>query len=146
LSLPQCLYDLVYSAILASYLLDEELGHLGRLGCTICILGSLIIVIHAPADKDIETVDEILRYAVQPGTLPPSPSLRFATLLNERRRLPVVLLLRGRLHAHNDLCYRTQIWPFKSTCIYLHMLCCRLCLYHGNQGLRHCREAHPWRQ
>jgi hypothetical protein len=64
---PQYLFDLAYSAILASYLLDEELGHLGRLGCTICILGSLIIVIHAPADKDIQTVDEILRYAVQPG-------------------------------------------------------------------------------
>ena len=66
-SSPQYLFDLAYSAILASYLLEEELGHLGRLGCTICILGSLIIVIHAPADKDIQTVDEVLRYAVQPG-------------------------------------------------------------------------------
>lgn len=61
--------SVIIGAILASYLLDEELGHLGRLGCTICILGSLIIVIHAPADKDIQTVDEILRYAVQPGFL-----------------------------------------------------------------------------
>ncbi|KAH9989204.1 magnesium transporter NIPA-domain-containing protein [Russula vinacea] len=61
--------SVIIGAILASYLLDEELGHLGRLGCTICILGSLIIVLHAPADKDIETVDEILRYAVQPGFL-----------------------------------------------------------------------------
>ncbi|KAH9015897.1 magnesium transporter NIPA-domain-containing protein [Lactarius hengduanensis] len=43
--------------------------HLGRLGCTICLLGSLIIVLHAPADKDIQTVDEVLRYAVQPGFL-----------------------------------------------------------------------------
>jgi len=66
-SSPQYSFDLAYSAILASYLLDEELGHLGRLGCTVCILGSLIIVIHAPADKDIQTVDEVLRYAVQPG-------------------------------------------------------------------------------
>ncbi|KAF8480443.1 DUF803-domain-containing protein [Russula ochroleuca] len=61
--------SVIIGAILASYLLDEELGHLGRLGCTICILGSLIIVLHAPADKDIQTVDEILRYAVQPGFL-----------------------------------------------------------------------------
>ncbi len=71
---PECFYDLVSSAILASYLLDEELGHLGRLGCTICILGSLIIVLHAPADKDIQTVDEVLRFAVQPGASP-LPSL-----------------------------------------------------------------------
>jgi hypothetical protein len=77
-------YDLVYSAILASYLLDEELGHLGRLGCTICILGSLIIVLHAPADKDIQTVDEILRYAVQPGTSP-LPSLYSSIHLNRWR-------------------------------------------------------------
>ena len=68
-SFPRHVIDPVYSAILASYLLEEELGHLGRLGCTICLLGSLIIVLHAPADKDIQTVDEVLRYAVQPGTL-----------------------------------------------------------------------------
>jgi len=61
--------SVIIGAILASYLLEEELGHLGRLGCTICILGSLIIVLHAPADKDIQTVDEVLRYAVQPGFL-----------------------------------------------------------------------------
>jgi len=56
-----------HSAILASFLLNEELGHLGRVGCTLCLLGSLIIVLHAPEDKDIQTVDEILHYAVQPG-------------------------------------------------------------------------------
>ena len=57
------------SAILASFLLGEELGHLGRLGCTLCLLGSLIIVLHAPEDKPIETVDEILFFAIQPGFL-----------------------------------------------------------------------------
>ncbi|KAH9041540.1 magnesium transporter NIPA-domain-containing protein [Lactarius deliciosus] len=61
--------SVIIGAILASYLLEEQLGHLGRLGCTICLLGSLIIVLHAPADKDIQTVDEVLRYAVQPGFL-----------------------------------------------------------------------------
>ncbi|KAI0294853.1 magnesium transporter NIPA-domain-containing protein [Multifurca ochricompacta] len=61
--------SVIIGAILASYLLEEELGHLGRLGCTICILGSLIIILHAPADKDIQTVDEVLRFAVQPGFL-----------------------------------------------------------------------------
>lgn len=55
------------SAILASFLLNEELGHIGRVGCTLCLLGSLIIVLHAPPDKDIQTVDEILHYALQPG-------------------------------------------------------------------------------
>jgi hypothetical protein len=29
-------------------------------------IGSLIIVLHAPSDKEVETVDEILEYAAQP--------------------------------------------------------------------------------
>ncbi|OSX63538.1 hypothetical protein POSPLADRAFT_1169013 [Postia placenta MAD-698-R-SB12] len=59
--------SVIIGAILASFLLNEELGHLGRVGCTLCLLGSLIIVLHAPEDKPIETVDEILHFAVQPG-------------------------------------------------------------------------------
>ncbi|TFK70816.1 DUF803-domain-containing protein [Pluteus cervinus] len=61
--------SVIVGAILASFLLGEELGHLGRLGCTLCLLGSLIIVLHAPEDKPVETVDEILHYAIQPGFL-----------------------------------------------------------------------------
>jgi magnesium transporter len=59
--------DLLCRAILASFLLNEELGHLGRVGCTLSLIGSLIIVLHAPEDKEVETVDEILEYAAQPG-------------------------------------------------------------------------------
>ncbi|KAF9530031.1 magnesium transporter NIPA-domain-containing protein [Crepidotus variabilis] len=61
--------SVIIGAILASFLLKEELGHLGRLGCTLCLLGSLIIVLHAPEDKPVNTVDEILHYAIQPGFL-----------------------------------------------------------------------------
>ncbi len=30
-------------------------------------IGSVVIVLHAPSDKEVETVDEILSYAVRPG-------------------------------------------------------------------------------
>ncbi len=53
--------------MLGAYFLKEELGTLGKLGCAICLIGSVIIVLHAPPDKEIETVDEILNYAIQPG-------------------------------------------------------------------------------
>jgi drug/metabolite transporter (DMT)-like permease len=53
--------------ILGAYFLKERLGHLGKLGCALCILGSILIVANAPPDKDIQTVDEILDYALQPG-------------------------------------------------------------------------------
>ncbi|KAG8930549.1 hypothetical protein FRC02_004064 [Tulasnella sp. 418] len=59
--------SVLIGAVLASFLLKEELGHLGRIGCTLCLVGSLIIVLHAPEDKEIQTVDEILNYAIQPG-------------------------------------------------------------------------------
>lgn len=62
------------SAVLASFLLKEELGHIGRVGCTLCLLGSLIIVLHAPEDKEIATVDEILHFALQPGECNSSPA------------------------------------------------------------------------
>ncbi|TFK41424.1 magnesium transporter NIPA-domain-containing protein [Crucibulum laeve] len=61
--------SVLIGAVLASFLLNEELGHLGRVGCALCLLGSLIIVLHAPEDKPVETVDEILHYAIQPGFL-----------------------------------------------------------------------------
>ena len=54
-------------AVLGSYFLKEEMGVLGKLGCAICLIGSVIIVLHAPPDEDIQTVDQILDYAVQPG-------------------------------------------------------------------------------
>ncbi|PGH26529.1 hypothetical protein AJ80_01843 [Polytolypa hystricis UAMH7299] len=61
--------SVLIGAVLGSYFLKERLGTLGKLGCAMCLLGSVIIVLHAPPDKDIETVDEILHYAIQPGFL-----------------------------------------------------------------------------
>src|SRR5258707_2963775 len=76
-------------AVLASFILDEELGHLGRLGCTLCILGSLIIVLHAPEDKVVNTVDEILNYAIQPGK---NGSTQLATAVTKEIFLPGFLM------------------------------------------------------
>jgi len=59
--------SVLVGAVLGSYFLKEELGVLGKLGCAICLVGSVIIVLHAPPDKDITTIDEILNYAIQPG-------------------------------------------------------------------------------
>ncbi|KAG2003516.1 DUF803 domain membrane protein [Coprinopsis cinerea AmutBmut pab1-1] len=73
--------SVIIGAVLASFLLNEHLGHLGRVGCTLCLLGSLIIVLHAPEDRPIETVDEILHYAIQPGFLMYCFTVLLVTLL-----------------------------------------------------------------
>jgi len=56
-----------YSAVLGSYFLGERLGTLGKLGCAICMIGALVIVLHAPPDTPVETIDEILHFAIQTG-------------------------------------------------------------------------------
>ena len=54
-------------AVLGSYFLNEVLGTLGKLGSAICLIGAVIIVLHAPPDIEIETIDEILDFAIKPG-------------------------------------------------------------------------------
>lgn len=66
--------------MLGSYFLGERLGTLGKLGCAICLLGSVVIVLHAPPDKPVETIDEILDYALQPGVCSLSSRKRSCTL------------------------------------------------------------------
>jgi uncharacterized membrane protein len=61
--------SVLIGAVLASFFLNEELGKIGRVGCGLAILGALIIVIHAPEDKPIESIDEVLYYSLQPGFL-----------------------------------------------------------------------------
>ncbi|KAI1101524.1 DUF803-domain-containing protein [Jackrogersella minutella] len=61
--------SVLIGAVLGSYFLKEELGVLGKLGCAICLLGAIIIVLHAPPDEDIQTIDQILTYAIRPGFL-----------------------------------------------------------------------------
>jgi uncharacterized membrane protein len=59
--------SVIIGAILAAVIMKESLTTIGKLGCALCIVGSIIIVLHAPADKEVNTVDEILAYAVKPG-------------------------------------------------------------------------------
>uniref|UniRef100_A0A2P2MFA1 Probable magnesium transporter n=1 Tax=Rhizophora mucronata TaxID=61149 RepID=A0A2P2MFA1_RHIMU len=42
---------------------------MGMLGCLLCIVGSTVIVLHAPHEKSINSVEEIWELAIQPGTL-----------------------------------------------------------------------------
>ncbi|GAA6064285.1 hypothetical protein JCM10212_000951 [Sporobolomyces blumeae] len=59
--------SVLIGAVLAAFFLGERLGRIGVSGCALCLVGSIIIVLHSPEDKEIATVDEILDYALQPG-------------------------------------------------------------------------------
>ncbi|KAL7174342.1 hypothetical protein ACSBR2_033580 [Camellia fascicularis] len=61
--------SIIVSAVLAHFILKERLHHLGILGCVICIAGSIVIVIHAPQEHPITSVQEIWSLATQPAFL-----------------------------------------------------------------------------
>ncbi|XP_002527030.3 probable magnesium transporter NIPA6 isoform X1 [Ricinus communis] len=61
--------SIIVSAVLAHFILNEKLQKLGVLGCVMCIAGSIIIVIHAPQEHPITSIQEIWSMATQPAFL-----------------------------------------------------------------------------
>lgn len=59
--------SVLIGAVLASFILKERLGRLGKLGCALCLAGTIVVVVNAPAERDIQTIDEMLEYATRPS-------------------------------------------------------------------------------
>lgn len=51
--------SVLVSAILSSYFLSERLNLHGKIGCLLSVLGSTVMVIHAPKEEEIETLNEM---------------------------------------------------------------------------------------
>ena len=60
-------YVLFFSAVLAHVMLREKLHIFGILGCVLCVVGSTTIVLHAPPEREIESVTEVWDLATEPG-------------------------------------------------------------------------------
>ncbi|XP_074557287.1 putative magnesium transporter NIPA4 [Curcuma longa] len=61
--------SIIVSAVLAHFILKEKLHALGILGCIMCIVGSVVIVIHAPQERAITSVQQIWHMATQTAFL-----------------------------------------------------------------------------
>ncbi|XP_062463483.1 magnesium transporter NIPA3 isoform X1 [Pezoporus occidentalis] len=59
--------SVLISAILSSYLLNEKLNIHGKLGCVLSILGSTVMVIHAPEEEEVTSLDEMERKLQDPA-------------------------------------------------------------------------------
>lgn len=57
--------SVIVAAILAHYMLKERLNTFGALGCALCIVGSINIVMHAPPDQPFTSITQ-----VRPSQLP----------------------------------------------------------------------------
>lgn len=55
------------SAVLAHFMLKERLQKMGVVGCVSCVVGSVVIVIHAPQEHTPSSVQEIWTLATQTG-------------------------------------------------------------------------------
>ncbi|XP_071489311.1 magnesium transporter NIPA2-like [Diadema antillarum] len=53
--------SVIVSAVLSSYCLNESLNLLGKVGCLLCILGAIVIVIHTPVDEAYHTLHWLTR-------------------------------------------------------------------------------------
>ena len=53
------MYIPVCSAVLSSYLLKERLNLHGKVGCLLSILGSTVIILHAPEEGEANDLYEI---------------------------------------------------------------------------------------
>ncbi|KAL5188642.1 putative magnesium transporter NIPA7 [Glycine soja] len=72
--------SIIVSAVLAHFLLKEKLQKMGMLGCLLCIVGSTVIVLHAPEEKSLSSVQEIWELAIQPAFLSYTASAIAVTL------------------------------------------------------------------
>ena len=137
--------SVLIGAVLGSYFLKEELGTLGKLGCAMCLIGSVIIVLHAPPDKEIKFVEELLEYAIHPGTNFPCVVM---VLAHNSVRCSISSLLpgRGNFLKCNDLQGCSKARQEKPTDLYLNLLNRWIRHSHVSESLRHCLETHDPRE
>ncbi|XP_036380639.1 magnesium transporter NIPA4 [Megalops cyprinoides] len=73
--------SVLISAILSSFLLGETLNLLGKLGCVLSLLGSTIMVIHAPEEEEVTTLQQMAEKLLDPGFLVYASILLIACLV-----------------------------------------------------------------
>ncbi|CAN0875227.1 Probable magnesium transporter NIPA2 [Linum grandiflorum] len=61
--------SIIFSAVLAHFILQEKLHIFGVLGCVLCVVGSSTIVLHAPQERNIESVRQVWQLATEPAFL-----------------------------------------------------------------------------
>ena len=61
--------SVVITTILSAIFLKERLSFVGKTGCFICIIGSVVIVMNAPEQSSAATIQEMKHFVIAPGFL-----------------------------------------------------------------------------
>ncbi|KAL0799536.1 hypothetical protein Bca101_054711 [Brassica carinata] len=78
---PAILVTPLGALMLAHFILKEKLHIFGVLGCVLCVVGSVTIVLHAPHEQEIESVKQVWKLAIEPSFLVYSAVILFAVLV-----------------------------------------------------------------
>ena len=61
--------SVVITTILSAIFLKERLSFVGKIGCFLCIIGSVIILLSAPSQSSASTIQEMQHFVLAPGFL-----------------------------------------------------------------------------
>jgi hypothetical protein len=61
--------SVVITAILSSIFLKERLSFVGKIGCFLCIIGSIVIAANAPEQRSVENIQDMQHLVISPGFL-----------------------------------------------------------------------------
>ena len=61
--------SVVITTILSAIFLKERLSFVGKIGCFMCIIGSVVIVMNAPSQSSAATIQEMQHFVIAPGFL-----------------------------------------------------------------------------
>ncbi|RDL33805.1 Multidrug resistance efflux transporter EmrE [Venustampulla echinocandica] len=61
--------SVVITTILSAIFLKERLSMVGKVGCFLCIIGSVVIVMNAPSESSVATIQDMQHFVIAPGFL-----------------------------------------------------------------------------
>ena len=95
--------------------LKERLNIFGIVGCMLCIVGSITIVLHAPEEQEITSLLQVWRLALQPGETALSTQLvmtcmeaALSCVLQQQHLIPLGLSARSLCQQEDGL--KTDLW------------------------------------
>ncbi|MCJ1354008.1 MAG: hypothetical protein MMC33_003995 [Icmadophila ericetorum] len=61
--------SVVITTVLSAIFLKERLSFVGKIGCFMCIIGSVVIVMNAPSESSAATIQQMQHFVIAPGFL-----------------------------------------------------------------------------
>lgn len=61
--------SVVITTVLSAIFLKERLSFVGKIGCFMCLVGSVVIAMNAPKESSVDTIQDMKHFVIAPGFL-----------------------------------------------------------------------------